>query len=191
MTELNTSQATTQQHTTPTMRAFLFIALIPAVINGGLLKSIDPILTPDLLWVLRSMGHGDRLVVADANFPAAEVATKTTSGKHIILTTDLPRSLDAILSLLPLDGFVPAPAGYMAPQDGVEMPRAGEEVINEAMATVEKHSPGAKIEPIERFSFYAEARTTYAVVQTLERRPYGNVILTKGVIGPDGKDLKP
>ncbi len=79
----------------------------------------------------------------------------------------------------------------MEPQEGVEMPPAGVEVINEALAVVEKHSPGAKVTPVERFHFYEQARATYAVVQTLERRPYGNVIFIKGVIGPDGKDLKP
>ena len=60
----------------------------------------------------------------------------------------------------------------------------------ESAEVVAKHS-GVELKPLERFSFYEEARKSYAVVQVLERRPYGNVILQKGVIGPDGKDLKP
>ena len=71
------------------------------------------------------------------------------------------------------------------------MPAAGNAVIADAAATIEVHSPGVRLQPIERFAFYTEARGCFAVVQTAERRPYGNVILTKGVVGPDGKDLKP
>ena len=109
---------------------------------------------------------------------------------RLLISVDLPRAIDAVLSLLPLDGFVNEPAVYMAPQDGVDMPPAGEEVINAVAQSVLNHS-GVAVAPLSRFSFYDEARTAFAVVQTLERRPYGNVIFTKGVIGPDGKDLKP
>lgn len=80
---------------------------------------------------------------------------------------------------------------YMAPQDGVQMPPQGVEVLNALQEAIWEHCPDAKIEPLERFSFYEEAKTCFAVVQTLERRPYGNVILTKGCVGPDGLDLKP
>ena len=156
----------------------------------GLLKGIDPLLTADLLHVLRSMGHGDKLCVCDCNFPAAEVATKTTSGKCIILTVSLPEALSAICSVLPLDFFVESPVGYMAPQAGVVMPPAGMEVLAALLLAIQKHAD-VNVKPIERFGFYEEARTCFAVVQTLERRPYANVILTKGVVGPDGKDLKP
>jgi len=79
----------------------------------------------------------------------------------------------------------------MAPQDGVTLPPAGVEVTNALKATIAKHCPGVNISPCDRFSFYDEARSCYAIVQTLERRPYGNVVLTKGVVGPDGNDLKP
>ena len=170
-------------------RMLCFVLLLPT--RSGLLKNIDPILSADLLHVLRSMGHGDKLVICDVNFPAAEVASKTVSGKHIFLEgVDLPRAIDAVLSLMPLDLFVQVPAVYMAPQEGSEMPPAGEEVINESAQTILKHS-GVSVQPLERFAFYEESRKAFAVVQTLERRPYGNVVLTKGVIGPDGKDLKP
>ena len=58
-------------------------------------------------------------------------------------------------------------------------------------AALENHTVALKITPCERFKFYEEARGCYAIVQVLERRPYGNVVLTKGVVGPDGKDLMP
>jgi L-fucose mutarotase len=157
----------------------------------GLLKGIDPLLTADLLHVLRSMGHGDNLVVCDCNFPAAEVATKTTSGKCIILTVPLPEALAAICSVLPLDFFVDSPVSCMAPSEGVALPPEGALVINAIKASIRAYAPDVRINPLERLSFYEEARKCYAVVQTLERRPYANVILQKGVIGPDGKDLKP
>lgn len=160
----------------------------------GLLKGIDPILTADLLWALRAMGHGDRLAIVDCNFPAASVAKSTFSGKDpIILTVSLPEAVAAICELLPLDYFSEnSPVFYMAPQEGVGMPLEGTEVINELKSAIAAAaSPDISIDPVERFKFYEEARKCFAIVQTLERRPYGNAILVKGVIGPDGKDLKP
>uniref|UniRef100_A0A7S3LRY9 L-fucose mutarotase n=1 Tax=Aplanochytrium stocchinoi TaxID=215587 RepID=A0A7S3LRY9_9STRA len=158
----------------------------------GLLKNVPPLLTADLLHVLRSMGHGDTLVLCDCNFPAAEVATKTTSGKHIQLSVDLPTALDSICTLLPLDFFEEYQAKIMAPQNGItSKPPTGEEVEAEAFNTIQRHCYGAKCGHIERFEFYDKARACFAVVQTLERRPYGNVILYKGVLDPAGKDMKP
>jgi L-fucose mutarotase len=157
----------------------------------GLLKGIDPLLTADLLYVLRSMGHGDKLVVCDCNFPAVEVATKTITGKCITLTVPLPEALSAICSVLPLDYFVDSPVSCMAPSEGVALPPEGALVIDAIKAAIRAHSPGVRICPVERFAFYEQARTCFAVVQTLERRPYANVILQKGVIGPNGQDLKP
>jgi L-fucose mutarotase len=158
----------------------------------GLLKGIDPLLTADLLWILRTMGHGDKLCICDCNFPAAEVATKTTSKKLVVLTVPLPEATSAICSVLPLDFFVDSPVLYMAPSAGIEMPQDGVEVIRMTETAIMEHAEeDVTITPMERFAFYDEARTCYAVVQTLERRPYGNLILQKGVIGPDGKDLKP
>ena len=158
----------------------------------GLLKGIDPLLTADVLHILRSMGHGDKLCICDCNFPAAQVATQTTSGKHVILTVPLPEALDAICSVLPLDFFEEKQALYMAPQEGATMPPAGEEVVAAMSVEIMKHGgDDVKIEPIERFKFYNEAEKCFAVIQTMERRPYGNVILVKGCVGPDGKDLRP
>jgi L-fucose mutarotase len=76
----------------------------------------------------------------------------------------------------------------MCPQEGVALPPAGVEVTDALKGAIDKHCPGVKMTPVERFSFYDEVRASYAVVQVLERRPYGNVVLTKGVVGPDGKD---
>lgn len=158
----------------------------------GLLKGIDPLLTADVLHILRAMGHGDKLCVCDCNFPASQVARKTTSGKHVILTVSLPEALDAICSVFPLDFFEERQGSHMSPQEGVVMPPAGEEVATAMKGTIEgRCGNDVKIEPLERFGFYEEAKHCFAVIQTMERRPYGNIILSKGCVGPDGRDLRP
>ena len=158
----------------------------------GLLKNVPPLLTADLLHTLRNMGHGDKLLICDCNFPAAKAAKQSTSGKHIVITADLPTVIDAVCTLLPLDLFdVHNAALYMTPQPDVKLPEAGREVTEAAIKTIKKHCPGIGPGPRDRFQFYEESNSCFAVVQTLERRPYGNVILQKGVVGPDGKDLRP
>ena len=173
----------------------------------GLLKNIDPLLTADLLYVLRAMGHGDMLAVVDCNFPAVEVATKvctkgcvclcalcrlrlicdcvmqTTTGKLVVLAgSNAPDTLDAITSVLPIDAFVESPLKHMSPSPGISLPPAGAEVHAEAKAAVAKHSP-SQFAPLERYEFYDTARKAFAVVQTSERRPYGCFLLQKGVVG--------
>mmetsp|Transcript_2546 Transcript_2546/g.5548 ORF Transcript_2546/g.5548 Transcript_2546/m.5548 type:complete len:171 (-) Transcript_2546:515-1027(-) len=169
----------------------------------GLLKGIDPILTADLLYILRSMGHGDKLAIVDCNFPAVSTAAQSTTTKKVVTlsTPSLPDVTRAILSVLPLDFFVESPASFMAPSEGVEMPPEGVEVIQQTMEMIDESVGGGggsssvsvsvSVKPIERFEFYEEAKTCFAIVQTLERRPYANIVLQKGVIGPDGNDLKP
>ncbi|KAJ8605899.1 hypothetical protein CTAYLR_004187 [Chrysophaeum taylorii] len=151
----------------------------------GLLKGIDPLLSADLLYVLRLAGHGDKICVCDCNFPAFQVAQHTVSKKLVVVTTDLPTIVSAITTVLPVDFFAAPAAIYMAPQVG-PMPPAGLEVIEAVQAVLPVEAV-----PCQRFDFYDIARECFAVVQTLERRPYGNLILTKGVVGPDGNDLKP
>jgi L-fucose mutarotase len=151
-------------------------------------------LTADLLWVLRSMGHGDKICICDVNFPAFQVATMTTTKKLIMLPVSLPDAVDAIGSVLPLDYFGAndiSPARIMSPSVGLTLPTEGREVRNATQDMVDKYYTDISIQSLERFAFYDEAQTCFAIVQTMERRPYGNIILQKGVIGPDGKDLKP
>ena len=161
----------------------------------GLLKGIDPILTADLLYVLRSMGHGDKLAIVDCNFPAVSTAQSTTTKKVVTLSTpSLPDVTRAVLSVMPLDFFVESPASFMTPEEGGELPQAGVEVIQQTMDIIDKSvgdGVSVSVKPLERFDFYEEGKTCFAIVQTLERRPYANIVLQKGVIGPDGNDLKP
>lgn len=142
-----------------------------------MLKGISPLLSPELLKVLAEMGHGDDLVIGDANFPAV------TMGKRCVrcdghAVTEL---LDAVLQLLPLDTFVAAPVTLMSVVPGT-LP-ADPPIWQDIHSTVEKHEPGTKIEFLERFAFYDRSREAFATVQTGETALYACVILKKGVIG--------
>ncbi len=159
----------------------------------GLLKGVPPLLGPDLLHVLRSAGHGDKIALVDCNFPAAATAAGCPRDEVIPLAgVALPEAVDAICSLMPLDFFIEEPARYMVPTPPNETPPLAQEVHGALKASIETRAPGVAVTGLERFAFYDEAETCFAIVQCVgERRPYGNVILTKGVIGPDGEDLKP
>ena len=141
-----------------------------------MLKGLDPLLGPDLLHVLAAMGHGDELVIADANFPAASLARRLVRLDGV----DAPRALRAILSVLPLDTFTSRPAAVMAV---VGDPGAVPEPVREFQAIVDAAAGRAvPLEALERFAFYERARAAFAVVATGERRPYGNILLVKGVV---------
>ncbi|MEY8827107.1 RbsD/FucU family protein [Sedimentitalea sp. XS_ASV28] len=149
-----------------------------------MLKGIDPRLSAELLYVLRAMGHGDMLIVADANFPAAAVAKQTVHGELLRMDgATAPEAIGAILSVMPLDTFVEDAAARMeVVGDAAAMPI----VQQEALAKV-KLAAGADraLIPVERFAFYELSEQAYAVVQTGERRFYGCFMLRKGVIGPE------
>ena len=158
----------------------------------GILKGIDPLLTAELLYVLRSAGHGDVIAVVDANFPAASHAADTVHEESVVLAgADLPQTLAAISSVLPIDLFIDDPVGVMVPSPGNSLPALAKEVQEESIAAMEANCGELVVEEVERFEFYDRAREAYAIVQCNERRPYACFLLTKGVVGPDGKDLKP
>jgi L-fucose mutarotase len=143
-----------------------------------MLIGLDPLLTPDLLHALAAMGHGDTIALVDANYPA-------TRGRRTLdlAGADIVRGLQAVLTLLPLDSFVPEPAVVM---QVVGEPAAVPPVfqdINRVLAA-HGHKPAATI---ERHAFYAAAERAYAIVRTGERRFYGDILLTKGVLPPDSK----
>lgn len=141
-----------------------------------MLKGISPLLSPELLKILAEMGHGDELVIGDANFPAQSMGQRCIredghGGVEL---------LDAILSLLPLDTFVDAPVTLMQVVPGTMV---GEPPIwKDFQTAVEKHQPGTKLGHIERFAFYERARKAYACVATGERSLYACIILKKGVL---------
>ena len=141
-----------------------------------MLLGLDPLLSPDLLHALAALGHGDRIVLVDANYPA-------TRGRRTIAMPgiDVVRALKAVLSVLPCDTFVPDPAAIM---QVVGDPLAIPPVVAEMNAVLAARGwPNAV--GIERHAFYTAAEGAYAIVQTGERRFYGNILLTKGVIPPE------
>ncbi len=141
-----------------------------------MLIGIDPLLTPDMLHALAAMGHGDRIVLVDANYPA-------TRGRRTVALpgANTPRALRAVLSLLPIDRFVDHPVAVM---QVVGEPHTIPPVVAEMNDILRAHHAAPAI-GIERHAFYAAAETAYVIVQTGERRFYGNVMLTKGVLAPD------
>ncbi len=149
-----------------------------------MLKGLDPLLTPDILAALSAMGHGDELVVADANFPADAVARGTVVGAALRLDgVDLPRAARAVLSVLPLDTFVDHAVLRM---EVVGEPDTLLAVHHDVQAEVDRaEGAGLPMGAIERMAFYARARQAYCVIVTGERRPYGDFIFKKGVISPD------
>lgn len=149
-----------------------------------MLKNVDGLLTPELLYALAAMGHGDDLVLCDANFPAEAVAKETTYGTVIELAgVEAQRAARAILSLLPLDEHVPAPAFRMAVTETPGLPAPVHELVQ---IEVDRSAGGAlPMEPLERFEFYAAARNAFVVVRTGERRFYADFIFRKGTVRPE------
>ncbi len=142
-----------------------------------MLKGIPRIIGPDLLYVLPAMGHGDEITIVDGNYPGESAGPKLVRmDGHS--ATDV---LEAILTLMPLDDFVDDPAICM--QVVGEAGRR-EPIMDEFAAIVKKHEPAIGLTSMERFAFYRRANAGYAIVQTGERRLYGNLILKKGVIHP-------
>lgn len=141
-----------------------------------MLKGLDPLLSPDLLHVLAQMGHGDQIALVDRNFPAASTARRLVR----LDGCDLSAAVRAVLSVLPLDTFVEHPIAAM---DVVDRPGVVPEVQQEVFSLARSvEDRDIDIERVERFAFYERARQAFAVVATSEARPYGCVILTKGVI---------
>lgn len=138
-----------------------------------MLKGIPGILSPELLKILMEMGHSDELVIGDGNFPAA------SNAKRLIRCDGhgVPELLDAILTLMPLDTYVPAPVFLMETTQGDPRPAIWEDY----QRILAKHQ-AVKTERIERFAFYDRAKKAYAVVATGETALYANIILKKGVV---------
>jgi len=146
-----------------------------------MLKGIPAILSPELLKVLCEMGHSDRIVISDGNFPAE------TMGKDAIVVRmdghGVPEILDAILQVFPLDSYVEKPVNLMELMDCdkgvIETP-----IWDEYKTIVAKHDErGAEaVGNIDRFDFYDEAKKCYAIIATGESAVYANVMLQKGVV---------
>lgn len=140
-----------------------------------MLKGIPSILSPELVKTLMEMGHGDEIVLADRNFPAA------TCGRRLIRADGLMISdlLEAVLPLFPLDTEVPSPAAVMAMPAGQAEPpmwAAFRAILRR------HHERFADFDYVERFAYYERAKAGFAVVITGDPTPRGNLLLVKGVV---------
>ncbi|XP_033633322.1 fucose mutarotase-like isoform X1 [Asterias rubens] len=146
------------------------------------LKGIPVILSPELLYALAQMGHGDEIVLADANFPSSSVCA---AGPREIRADGhgIPELLEAILQLLPLDAFVESPAMVMELVEKHKEEKLPTPVWDKYQCLLDaSEEQKVSIEKIERFAFYERAKKAFAVVATGEKALYGNLILKKGVI---------
>jgi L-fucose mutarotase len=141
-----------------------------------MLRGISPLLIPDLLHALASMGHGDSIAIVDANFPAAATARRLLHLPGV----DAPMALAAVLSVLPLDDFEPDPACVM---QVVGAPDENATPVRDFAEILAHHQVRPKA--IERHAFYRAAEAAFAVLRTGERRLYGNILLRKGIIPPE------
>jgi len=144
-----------------------------------MLKGIHPLLSPDLLHALASMGHGDSVAIVDANFPA------TSNAKRLIESpgSGAPAMLEAVLTVLPLDTRV-VPAVFTMEVTGD--PTAIPPPVAEFAAVMTTLDLGdIEIGRLERQAFYERARGAFAIVRTGEARRFGNILLVKGVIASD------
>lgn len=145
-----------------------------------MLIGLDPNLSPDLLFTLASMGHGDDIAVVDANFPADSCGLRVVRLDGVSATDVVA----AILSVMPLDDFVDEPAHVM---QVVGNPDEVPEAVAEFQRIIDTTADApAQIASLERFAFYEKSKQAYAIVQTGERRLYGNLILKKGVVRSEG-----
>jgi L-fucose mutarotase len=141
-----------------------------------MLKGVPSVISPELMKIIMEMGHGDEIVLADGNFPAASVAQRLIRADG----HDVPELLEAILKFFPLDQYVENPVALMAVVPGDDTkPTIWEDYRKIVKASGEKFSD---FEFVERFAFYERAKEAYAVVATSEKALYANIILKKGVI---------
>ena len=141
-----------------------------------MLRNVHPLLLPDLIHVLAAMGHGDEIAIVDANFPATTVNPRVVE----LRGASSPAVLAAVLTVFPIDTVsVPAVLTMEVVGDPDAVP---EPVADFAAAMSDRGLADCEIGSLERQAFYARARKAFAIVRTGELRPYGNILLVKGVV---------
>lgn len=139
-----------------------------------MLKNIPMVISPELLKILSSMGHGDEIVVADANFPAE------TCGKRVIRAegTGGEAMLDAVMSLIPLDNVSKENCFFMATGDDSFQPP----IWSKYLSVIAERGERACTAELDRNTFYERAKQAYAVIQTGEKELFANIIVRKGTL---------
>ena len=143
-----------------------------------MLKGVPAAISPELMYTLMKMGHGDEIVLADGNFPADSHAQRIVRADGL----SVPDVLEAILRFFPLDAYVDAPAFVMQPVPGD--PTTPEIWTQFQVLLDSAEGKEVPVSQVERFAFYEQAKRAYAVVATSETALYANLILKKGVVLP-------
>ena len=144
-----------------------------------MLIGIPPILGPDLLFTLRSMGHGDEIALVDGNYPAQDHARRLVRADgHGILPL-----LEAILQVMPLDGLVPQAAFRAALNNDARQSGPFHLAVD---ATVARLAPGFTVTALDGAALYSRIRAAHTIVATTEAALFANVILRKGVVTRPG-----
>ena len=148
-----------------------------------MLKGINPLLTPELLKLLCEMGHGDEIVLADANFTAESLS----GGRPVLRLSGagMRETCAAVLSVFPLDGFVERPVAFMKVGDTPDGYRSELQRGVIRQMDLDGVAKPEQCDPMERFAFYDRAGRAYAIVQTGELQPWANFIFKKGVIADE------
>ena len=138
-----------------------------------MLRNIPACISPDLMHALMSMGHGDEIVLADADFPGVSYSERLIRADGV----DVATLLEAILPFFPLDSFVEKPVITMDCSEWGDEPESYERFRK----IIKKHEKDfTDFELLKRFDLYERAANAYAVVMTSEAD--GNVILKKGPV---------
>ena len=126
------------------------------------LKGIPPLISPELLYALALMGHGDEIVLADSNFPSESIAR--ANGARLVLCDGLPipKLLRQILKLFPLDQYVAEPVALMDLTNDDKKKGLDVAIWSEYQQIV---GNDVKFEMVERFQFYERAKKCFAVVR--------------------------
>ena len=142
-----------------------------------MLKGINPILSPELLAILRAMGHGDEIAIVDGNYPALENARRLIrlDGMNLVPV------IDAILSVLPLDDFTDQ---ALFRSTVGENPEELHDIHQEMLMTCKKYAPNKPITALVGNKFYDRVKKCHAIVSTSEPCLYSHLIIRKGVIYP-------
>jgi L-fucose mutarotase len=142
--------------------------------GNDMLINIDPLLGPELLSVLRAMGHGEDIAIVDRNYPAL------SAGPQLIRQdgADGPRVLEAILSVLPLDKG----AQTVTRMEVRDKPAEILPVMSDFISVAKAHAPHLEVDSLAPAEFKARASRAVAIVVTGETRVYGNILLRKGTL---------
>ena len=140
-----------------------------------MLVGLDPILGPELLFALRSMGHGDEIAIVDGNYPAQTDARRLirADGHGIV------RVLEAVLSVMPLDRDVEFPATRT---QNVNHPDTPDPIHVDIERVLTRSVDPNQIDATHGPVFYTRVKNCHTVVSTSESALFANIILRKGVV---------